>query len=149
MFKIRICFLQGPDDDSIRIETCCPNTIMNIIKFRRVSLTHHCIFIYVLNTAGWQTLNKAVITVFGSFWCRDAIFLIPGCFIPGGGGTVNDYGMASSKLRSYFTANRLLSSLSFAETKQTQEHFTISRASTAPQTQKISYKASEKLHANG
>jgi len=26
-------FLQGPEDDSIRIETCCPNTIINIIKF--------------------------------------------------------------------------------------------------------------------
>ena len=79
----------------------------------------------MLNTAGWQTLNKVVIIVFGSFWCRDAIFLIPECIIPGGGKkTVNNYGMVSSKLRRYFTANRLLSSLSFAETKQTQEHFT-------------------------
>ena len=26
-------FLEGPEDDSIRIETCCPNTIINIIKF--------------------------------------------------------------------------------------------------------------------
>ena len=25
--------LEGPEDDSIRIETCCPNTIINIIKF--------------------------------------------------------------------------------------------------------------------
>ena len=29
-------FLEGPEDDSIRIETCCPNTILNIIKFCRV-----------------------------------------------------------------------------------------------------------------
>ena len=41
MFKMRCgipwdprsVFLEGPEDDSIRIETCCPNTIMNIIKF--------------------------------------------------------------------------------------------------------------------
>jgi len=26
-------FLEGPEDDSIRIETCCPNTIINIQKF--------------------------------------------------------------------------------------------------------------------
>ena len=25
--------LERPEDDSIRIETCCPNTIINIIKF--------------------------------------------------------------------------------------------------------------------
>ena len=25
-------FLEGPEDDSIRIETCCPKTIINIIK---------------------------------------------------------------------------------------------------------------------
>ena len=29
-------FLEGPEDDSMRIETCCPNTIINIIKFFRV-----------------------------------------------------------------------------------------------------------------
>ena len=35
MFKMRcgICILEGPEDDSIRIETCCPNTTINIIKF--------------------------------------------------------------------------------------------------------------------
>jgi len=32
MFK-RICILEGPEDDSIKIETCCLNTIINIIKF--------------------------------------------------------------------------------------------------------------------
>ena len=53
-----ICTLEGPEDDSIRIETYCPNTIINIIKFCCVWLTHHCIFIYVLNTSGWQTLKK-------------------------------------------------------------------------------------------
>ena len=26
-------FLEGPEDDSIRIETYCPSTIINIIKF--------------------------------------------------------------------------------------------------------------------
>ena len=30
---VRICILEGPEDDSIRIETCCPNTIINIIKY--------------------------------------------------------------------------------------------------------------------
>jgi len=25
-----------PEDDSVRIETCCPSTIINIIKFRCV-----------------------------------------------------------------------------------------------------------------
>jgi hypothetical protein len=25
-------YLEGPEDDSIRIETCCPNTLINIIK---------------------------------------------------------------------------------------------------------------------
>ena len=29
----RICVLEGPEDDSIRFETCCANTIINIIKF--------------------------------------------------------------------------------------------------------------------
>ena len=52
-----ICFLEGPEDDSIRIETCCPSTIINIIKFCCVWLIHHCIFIYVLNTSRWQTLK--------------------------------------------------------------------------------------------
>jgi len=48
----------GPsNDDSVRIETCCPNTIINTIKFCCVWLIHHCIFIYVLNTSGWQTLK--------------------------------------------------------------------------------------------
>ena len=28
----KIQILEGPEDDSIRIETCCPNTIINIIK---------------------------------------------------------------------------------------------------------------------
>ena len=50
-------YLEGPEDDSIRIETCCPNTIINIIKLFCVWLTHHCIFIYVLNTSGWQALK--------------------------------------------------------------------------------------------
>ena len=25
--------LEGPEDDSVRIETCCPNTIINIMRF--------------------------------------------------------------------------------------------------------------------
>jgi len=44
------CFLEGPEDDSIRIENCCSkhNKVVLCLK-------HHCIFIYVLNTSGWQT----------------------------------------------------------------------------------------------
>jgi len=30
---IYIHILEGSEDNSIRIETCCPNTIINIIKF--------------------------------------------------------------------------------------------------------------------
>ena len=30
---MRICILEGPEDDCVRIETCYPNTIINIIKF--------------------------------------------------------------------------------------------------------------------
>ena len=30
---VRICILEGPVDDSIRIETYCPNAIINIMKF--------------------------------------------------------------------------------------------------------------------
>ena len=35
-----------------------PNTIINIINLCCVWMIHHCIFIYVLNTSGWQILNK-------------------------------------------------------------------------------------------
>ena len=28
---VGICILEGPEDDSVRIETCRPNTIINII----------------------------------------------------------------------------------------------------------------------
>jgi len=31
--SVRICILEGPEDDSIGIETCCPNTVINITKF--------------------------------------------------------------------------------------------------------------------
>jgi len=31
--QVRICILEGPEDDYIGIETCCPNTTINIIKF--------------------------------------------------------------------------------------------------------------------
>ena len=47
--------LEGPEDDSIRIGTCCPNTIINIIKFCCVSLMFHCIF-------NWQGLNAIIMT---------------------------------------------------------------------------------------
>ena len=31
--QVRVCVLEGPEDDYIRIETCCPSTIINIIEF--------------------------------------------------------------------------------------------------------------------
>ena len=66
-------FLEGPEDDSIRIETCCPNTIINTIKFCCVWLIYHCVFIYVLNTSGWQTLKKV------SFYINNNNLLQLGC----------------------------------------------------------------------
>ena len=44
-----ICTLEGSEDDSIRIETCCPHTKINIIKFCRVSLKHRCTFRCIKN----------------------------------------------------------------------------------------------------
>jgi len=44
---IRICVLEGPKDDSIRIETCCLNAIINIIKFFFVFDTSLYIYICV------------------------------------------------------------------------------------------------------
>jgi len=67
-FKLRICFLEGPEDDSVRIETCCPSTIINIIKLCCVWLILHCIFTYVLNISGWQTLKLK--------WCHDKFWCI-------------------------------------------------------------------------
>jgi len=37
--------IEGPEDDSIRIETCYPNTIINIIKFW-LCLTDTSLYIY-------------------------------------------------------------------------------------------------------
>ena len=45
--NIRWYFLEGPEDDCIRVETCYPNTIINIIKFCCFWLTHHCIIIFL------------------------------------------------------------------------------------------------------
>ena len=33
ILRVMICILEGLEDDSMRIQTCCPNTIINIIKF--------------------------------------------------------------------------------------------------------------------
>jgi hypothetical protein len=48
-------FLEAPEDDSIRIETRCPNTIKNIIKVCCVWLTHYCIFYINFNTLCTET----------------------------------------------------------------------------------------------
>ena len=45
--SVRICISEGPEDDSIRIETCCPNTIINIIKFFFVFDTSLCVCVYI------------------------------------------------------------------------------------------------------
>jgi len=44
--QVRIYILEGPEDDSIRIETCCPNTIINIIKVL-LCLTDTSLYIYI------------------------------------------------------------------------------------------------------
>jgi len=56
---VRICILEGPEDGSIRIETCCPNAISSIIKFCCVWLIHHCVFIMNINCFGqlWELLR--------------------------------------------------------------------------------------------
>ena len=44
--KVRFCILEGPEDDSIRIEIYCPNTIINIIKFF-LCVTDTLFYIYI------------------------------------------------------------------------------------------------------
>jgi len=39
--EVRICILEGPEDDSIRIETCCPNNKVLLC------LTDTSLYIYV------------------------------------------------------------------------------------------------------
>ena len=57
------------------IMTCFPNTIINIINFCCVWPIHHCIFVYVLNTSGWQTLNEKLLkkttNICGIKWTRN------------------------------------------------------------------------------
>jgi len=45
-YSSTLIMMHGPIN--IRIETCCPNTIINIIKFYCVWLMHHCVFIYFM-----------------------------------------------------------------------------------------------------
>jgi len=56
---VRICILEGTEDGYIRIETCCPNTIINIIKFccvwYIVVYLYNCIFIYVFTKPSHAT----------------------------------------------------------------------------------------------
>ena len=51
-------FLEGPEDESLRLETCCPSTIINTIKFSCVWLTHHCIFITLPQFSKHDRCNK-------------------------------------------------------------------------------------------
>ena len=57
VFITTLDILEGPEDDSIRIETCCYNTIINIIKFCCVWLTHHCVFMHYLAYAQQNRLT--------------------------------------------------------------------------------------------
>ena len=53
-----ICILEGPEDDSIRIETCCPNTIIiNNIDFFDVLLTVHLSTILAINQLNAQIID--------------------------------------------------------------------------------------------
>ena len=56
----KICILEGPEDYSSKIETWCPNTIINIIKVCCIWLIHHCAWWY-------QRLCNAILT---SWWAR-------------------------------------------------------------------------------
>jgi len=40
--EVRICILEGSEDESIRIETCCPNKIINITKFTFIFIITPC-----------------------------------------------------------------------------------------------------------
>ena len=50
--------LEGPEDDSIGVETCCPknsNIIIKIVMFDWYSVIYICMYV---NTSGWLTLKK-------------------------------------------------------------------------------------------
>ena len=58
---VRICILEGPEDDSIRIETCCPNTIMKhnkvLLCLTDTSLHFRLVWPCVMNV-GWRERNQ-------------------------------------------------------------------------------------------
>ena len=49
IITLRICILEGPEDNSIRIETYCPNTIINIIKC--CCVWYFIVYLFIL---GWR-----------------------------------------------------------------------------------------------
>ena len=75
-----ICILEGPEDDSIRIETCCPNTIIiNNIDFFDVLLTVHLsIFISVFNQLDAENFYFTV-SLFQASTCFEHMCSSSGC----------------------------------------------------------------------
>jgi hypothetical protein len=45
--QVTICVLERSEDDSIRIKTCCPNTIINITMIFFLCLTDTSMYMYV------------------------------------------------------------------------------------------------------
>jgi len=61
---VRICILEGPEDDSVRIETCCPNTIINIRNKVLLCLTDTSLYIYTCV----KQFGMANIKSFEKYW---------------------------------------------------------------------------------
>jgi hypothetical protein len=55
-----ICFLWGPEDDPVKVETCRPVYIpFNVHEINCCVIDWHiCVFYICQNTSGWQTLKK-------------------------------------------------------------------------------------------
>jgi len=70
-------FLERPEDDSIRIETCCPNTIKNIIKVCCVWLTHHCVFYIRVKHFGMANVKNEILSPPTNQWHRQLFFAPP------------------------------------------------------------------------
>jgi len=56
ILTVRICILEGPEADSIRIETCCPNTIINKINIF-LCLTDTSLYIYASIRTSWCVID--------------------------------------------------------------------------------------------
>ena len=53
--------LEGPEDDSIRIETCCPNTIIDILKFCYVE--YIIVYLYRVSQEEMSIFCEVIVSV--------------------------------------------------------------------------------------